>query len=114
MEANGPEIKREGLDENLQDVYDLKVAALELLLGSHDISREVQMQIKDIFDKVHLERSLLVQQLADYLSKKNPKIFEVDTLMKQGHGINDSMSINQLQLSGEDKSLLEWFQQVRI
>ena len=83
-------------------------------MGVRSISREVQMQIKDIFDKVHIEKHYLILGLSDYLMKKNPKIFEGDTLMKQGHELATSRSINALGLSIEDIALLEWFQQVRL
>lgn len=55
-----------------------------------------------------------MRQLSDYLAHKNPKIFEADNLMKQGHELGKSASIASLQLSDEDVALLEWFQQVRI
>ena len=102
------------LNENFKEIQDLKVAALEMLLDSHEIPRETQMQLKDIFDKVPVNKVFLLRQLADYLSKKNPKIFEADTLMKKGHELGKSQSISALNLSTEDTALLEWFHQVRI
>lgn len=108
-----PEQNKKPLDENLAEMYDLKIAAGQLLFESHTISRQVQMEIKDILNKVHIDRLYLLEQLAHYLRNKNPKIFEADTLTKQGHTLNESASIKALNLSDEDKALLEWYQQVR-
>jgi hypothetical protein len=102
------------LDNNLQEIHDLKVAALGMLLESHEIKRETQMQLKDIFDSAHIDKYYLLRQLADYLSKRNPKLFEADNLMKQGHEMGKSVSIANLNLSAEDSALLEWYQQVRL
>lgn len=108
-----PEQNKKPLDENLAEMYDLKIAALQLLHESPTISREVQMQIKDIFDKAHIEKYSLLLQLANYLRGKNPNIFVADTYTKQGHELRKSEIIADLNLSNEDKALLEWYQQVR-
>ena len=114
MGMGNQEPNKETLDTNLQEVHDIKVAALGMLLESHEITRETQMQLKDIFDRVQIEKLNLIRQLADYLDKKNPKILEADTLMKRGHEIGKSTSLASLNLSTEDTALLEWFQQVRL
>jgi hypothetical protein len=101
------------IEENEQGVQELKTVALELLLESEAISSEVKMEIGDIFNKVHKEKQYLLLQLAQYLTKKNPKIFEADTLIKNGHNLSQSQRIAVLGLNNEEKALLEWFQQVR-
>lgn len=113
MGNGNPETKHPDLDQDIQEVHEIKTAAMELLFSSHVISREVQMQLKDIFDKAHVQKIYLMRQLSDYLAHKNSKIFEADNLMKQGHELGKSASIALLQLSDEDMALLEWFQQVR-
>jgi hypothetical protein len=110
---NSPELGDQSFYQNSEEVYDLKVAALSLLFESPVISREVQMEIQDIFNKAHIEKSFLVSQLSHFLSKKNQKIFDADALMKQGHTLKESVVINALNLSDEDKALLEWYQEVR-
>jgi hypothetical protein len=110
---NNTDTNQPALDENLQEVYELKIVAREMLLGSELISRPVQIEIEDIINKIHVEKHNLILGLADYLRKKNPKIFDVDHLTKQGHEIGKSASIDALGLSKEDLALLEWFQQVR-
>jgi hypothetical protein len=105
---------RPTLDQNLQEIYNLKIAAMGMLLDSRDITPETRQQLKDIFDEAHTEKSYLLTHLANYLSKKNPKIFEADNLTRLSHEIGKSASINNLHLSAEDTALLEWFQQVRM
>lgn len=114
MKMNNQEPNKPTLDENLQEIHDLKVAALGMLLESHEITRETQMKIKDIFDSAHIEKYYLIRQLSDYLYNKNPKIFKADDLTKQGHVLGKSASIDALSLNTEDTALLEWFQQVRM
>jgi hypothetical protein len=100
-------------DSDLDEVHQLKLAGLGLLYELTDVSREVQMQIKDIFDKPHIQKHFLIVQLVDYLDGKNPNILKADALIKQGHELGKSVTINEFELSSEEIQLLEWFRQVR-
>lgn len=100
-------------DSDLDEIHQLKLAGLSLLFELTDVSREVQMQIKDIFDKPHIQKHFLIVQLVDYLDGKNPNILKADDLIKQGHGLGKSVLIDEFKLSSEEIQLLEWFRQIR-
>jgi hypothetical protein len=100
--------------DQVQELQQLKDAAMELLHDSPEISSETLSQIQDIVNRSHPEKRSFISGLVTYLRTKNPQIFEADNLIKSGHELGKSMSVDELHLSDEDKILLEWFRQVRL